>query len=217
MTIKSSKPFLNWAGGKCWLFESGQFSLPSFKGRYFEPFLGGGAVFFKTRPKNAVLSDSNKRLIELYTVIRDESEQFEELLRKHAQNHSKDYYELRARKLTKPVARAAQFLYLNRTCWNGLYRENLKGQFNVPKGKKQTVIFPNDDFQGWAHSLIDTRLECLDFEEAIDETKDDDFIFADPPYTVAPACDWIAFKPVRKKRGELPIRLGILVEVTCHP
>lgn len=185
MTTKPLKPFLKWAGGKRWLLQSGQFTLPDFMGRYFEPFLGGGAVFFKTQPKNAILSDSNKRLIELYSVIRDEPEEFEDLLRKHALCHSKDYYyELRKKKFRKPAARAAQFLYLNRTCWNGLYRENLKGQFNVPIGKKQTVIFEDDDFQVWSRSLTNTRLECLDFEDAIDEMDEGDFVFVDPPYTV---------------------------------
>lgn len=185
MTTQPLKPFLKWAGGKRWLFESGQFSMPSFKGRYFEPFLGGGAIFFETQPKNAILSDSNTRLIELYTVIRDELEEFKELLRKHARCHSKDYYyELRGKKLRKPTARAAQFLYLNRTSWNGLYRENLKGQFNVPIGTKQTVIFETDDFPGWSHALANTWLKCCDFEEAINRADEGDFVFVDPPYTV---------------------------------
>lgn len=185
MTMPPLKPFLKWAGGKRWLFSSGQFSLPNFKGRYYEPFLGGGAVFFETQPRNAILSDSNERLIELYIAIRDELEEFERLLRGHARYHSKDYYyELRGKKLRKPITRAAQFLYLNRTCWNGLYRENLKGQFNVPIGTKQTVIFETDNFLGWSRALADTRLQYCDFEKAIDEADEGDFIFVDPPYTV---------------------------------
>ena len=121
MTQTALKPFLRWAGGKRWLFESGQFSLPKFKGRYIEPFLGGGAVFFEACPKNALLSDTNGRLIELYTVIRDDPEEFERRLRQHAAAHSKDYYyKVRGECYHGPVARAAQFMYLNRTCWNGL-------------------------------------------------------------------------------------------------
>ncbi|WP_421871851.1 DNA adenine methylase [Nitratireductor rhodophyticola] len=185
MTQQALKPFLKWAGGKRWLFESGQFSLPNFTGRYIEPFLGGGAVFFENQPKNAVLSDSNRRLIELFTVIRDELEEFEELMRMHAKAHSKSYYyELRSKRLRKPSTRAAQFLYLNRTCWNGLYRENLKGQFNVPIGTKQTVIFETDDFLAWSRALQGTRLIHRDFENAIDEAEEGDFVFVDPPYTV---------------------------------
>ena len=185
MTRQVLKPFLKWAGGKRWLFESEQFSLPTFSGRYIEPFLGGGAVFFAHQPKKSVLSDANRRLIELFVVIRDDLEEFERLMRRHAKAHSKDYYyELRSKRLRKPTTRAAQFLYLNRTCWNGLYRENLKGQFNVPIGTKQTVIFETDDFPAWSKALRGARLECRDFEEAIDEAEEGDFIFVDPPYTV---------------------------------
>ncbi len=185
MTQTPLKPFLRWAGGKRWLFESGQFSLPSFKGRYIEPFLGGGAVFFELQPTNALLSDANGRLIELYTVVRDEWEKFEQLLRQHAVAHSKNYYyETRLKRFRSPVKRAAQFMYLNRVCWNGLYRENKKGQFNVPIGTKQTVIFPDDDFQAWSKALEGATLIQQDFEIAIDAARRGDFLFIDPPYTV---------------------------------
>jgi DNA adenine methylase len=179
------KPFLKWVGGKRWLFESNQFSLPSIKGRYFEPFLGGGAVFFENQPSNAVLSDANGRLIELYEVLRDSPDMLEKQLREHESEHSKGYYyEVRARKYRTPATRAAQFLYLNRTCFNGLYRENLSGQFNVPIGTKQTVIFASDNFGAWSKVLECVRLECRDFEASINEATKDDFIFVDPPYTV---------------------------------
>ncbi len=179
------KPFLKWAGGKRWLFESRQFTVPSFTGRYIEPFLGGGAVYFHTQPKHAVLSDSNFRLIELYKAIRDDLEEFETLFKSHAKAHTKEYYyKLRQKKLRKSTSRAAQFLYLNRTCWNGLYRENLRGEFNVPIGTKQKVIFENDDFLAWSLALQGTRLVHGDFESIIDESKEGDFVFADPPYTI---------------------------------
>ncbi|MBA1143294.1 DNA adenine methylase [Mesorhizobium neociceri] len=185
MTQQALKPFLKWAGGKRWLFESGQFSLPSFSGRYVEPFLGGGAVFFENQPKNAVLSDCNWRLIELFVVIRDNLNPFEALMQTHAEAHSTGYYyELRSKQLGTSITRAAQFLYLNRTCWNGLYRENLKGNFNVPIGTKQTVIFDADDFPAWSSALQGTHLKHRDFEEAIDEAEAGDFVFVDPPYTV---------------------------------
>lgn len=185
MKRKALNPFLKWAGGKRWLFEGGQFALPAFPGRYFEPFLGGGAVFFRERPEDAVLSDANRRLIELYRVVRDELEEFEALLRKHARLHSTHYYyEMRSRRLRRPATRAAQFLYLNRTCWNGLYRENLNGHFNVPIGTKQTVIFDTDDFIGWSKALQGARIVHQDFEVAIDEAEEGDLVFVDPPYTV---------------------------------
>jgi DNA adenine methylase len=185
MTRPSLKPFLKWAGGKRWLFESGQFSIPDFPGRYIEPFLGGGAVFFENRPRNAILSDANARLIELYVAVRDEPEDFERYLRQHAREHNRNYYyKLRAQKCRKPVTRAAQFIYLNRTCWNGLYRENLKGQFNVPIGTKQTVIFDTDDFGEWSRALRGTQIVNRDFEATINEAQNGDFVFVDPPYTV---------------------------------
>lgn len=178
-------PFLKWAGGKRWLFESGQFFPPELKGKYIEPFLGGGAAFFKIQPRDALLGDINARLIELYTVIRDELEEFERLLRQHATLHSKNhYYEVRSKHLRKPVTRAAQFLYLNRTCWNGLYRENKYGRFNVPIGTKQTVIFPNEDFKAWSKALKNATLVHQDFEATIDAAQEGDFLFVDPPYTV---------------------------------
>lgn len=179
------RPFLKWAGGKRWLFDSGQFSVPKISGRYIEPFLGGGASFFATQPKTAILGDANYRLIELYITIRDDHEKLERLLAKHASKHCKDYYyDMRAKKLRKPLTRAAQFLYLNRTCWNGLYRENRKGQFNVPIGTKQTVIFDTDDFSAWSRALSEVRLVSQDFEKTVDMAKQGDFVFVDPPYTV---------------------------------
>lgn len=179
------QPFLKWAGGKRWLFSSEQFDFPEFKGTYFEPFLGGGAVFLRAQPESAVLSDANGRLIELYQVIRDDVTSFVPILSSHAANHSKDYYySIRSSNFETPVERAAQFLYLNRTCWNGLYRENLKGQFNVPIGTKTTVVFPNDDFDGWSKALSGRKILHQDFEKTIDFAEEGDFIFVDPPYTV---------------------------------
>ncbi|KRA96637.1 DNA methyltransferase [Devosia sp. Root685] len=185
MSKEPLKPFLKWAGGKRWMFESGQFATPSFPGRYVEPFLGGGAVFFETGPERAVLSDSNERLIEVYVAIRDDLDRLVLLLQGHAAAHSKSYYyETRSRSFPDLAERAAQFLYLNRTCWNGLYRENLKGQFNVPIGTKQTVISTADNFIAWSAALQGAELATSDFEQTINRAGEGDFIFADPPYTV---------------------------------
>lgn len=179
------RPFLKWAGGKRWLFESKQFEIPEYIGCYREPFLGGGAVFFEHLPENAVLSDTNVRLIELYQVIKDFPDEFQACLSSHEKMHSSEYYyEVRSSQQKNPISRAAQFLYLNRTCWNGLYRENKKGQFNVPIGTKQTVIFPNDDFKGWSIALKNISILSCDFEAAIDDAGKGDFLFVDPPYTV---------------------------------
>ncbi|KZL21134.1 Modification methylase DpnIIA [Pseudovibrio axinellae] len=185
MSTKPLRPFLKWAGGKRWLFEKQLFSAPHYSGKYIEPFLGGGAVFFQLLPSFALLSDANGRLIELYTVIRDELLEFEAELKTHAALHCKDYYyAIRGKSFKKPVERAAQFMYLNRTCWNGLYRENQKGQFNVPIGTKLNVFLPSDNFTSWSKALSKTTLLHQDFELSIDTAMEGDFIFADPPYTV---------------------------------
>ena len=179
------KPFLKWAGGKRWLLASPYFATPRIQGRYIEPFLGGGAVFFGVLPSRAILSDVNPRLIELYVSVRDHVEEFESLLRHHAAAHSMEYYyEVRGKSFRKPVARAAQLLYLNRTCWNGLYRVNRRGQFNVPIGTKDTVVFETDDFGAWSASLRSAEIHARDFEVAIDQAVEGDYVFVDPPYTV---------------------------------
>lgn len=179
------KPFLKWAGGKRWLFESRKFSLPSYSGRYIEPFLGGGAAFFYSCPQESILSDSNRRLVELYQAIRETPERVTEHLKQHASAHSRDhYYLVRNTSYARKEERAAQFLYLNRACWNGLYRENLKGFFNVPIGTKQKILYEDDTFTEWSRSLRRSTIIYSDFEPVIDMSKEGDIIFVDPPYTV---------------------------------
>ncbi|MBZ0164817.1 MAG: Dam family site-specific DNA-(adenine-N6)-methyltransferase [Notoacmeibacter sp.] len=180
------KPFLKWAGGKRWLVERHEFTVPQYSGRYIEPFLGGGAVFFHLQPMQARLSDSNRRLIETYQAIRSHWRLVVDELERYQSRHCASYYyDERSREYDSPVQRAAQFIYLNRTCWNGLYRENLKGQFNVPIGTKTRVIFPDDDFERVAEILSRAHLSCSDFEEAISQATYGDFLFIDPPYTTA--------------------------------
>lgn len=180
------KPFLKWAGGKRWLVASDQFQPPKFEGRYIEPFLGGAAVYFHLRPASALLSDMNGRLIEVYQVVRDTPDLLRRSLRDLQNNHSRSfYYEERARKRTKPHTRAAQFLYLNRTCWNGLYRENQQGQFNVPIGTKSTIYDANENWKSISKLLSWAELTAGDFEQTVDKAEKGDFIFADPPYTTA--------------------------------
>jgi DNA adenine methylase len=152
--------------------------------RYLEPFLGGGAVFFSLRPSRAILSDSNERLTECYRELRDNPGALAKLMEGHQQRHSNDYYySTRGRTLRTPITRAAQFLYLNRTCWNGLYRVNRNGQFNVPKGTKTTVIFEDKSFSTYAATLKNAKIRCCDYEETIERANVGDFLFVDPPYT----------------------------------
>ena len=179
------KPFIKWAGGKRWLVNDPQFVLPEFEGRYIEPFLGGGAIFFHLAPKAAILSDINARLVETYSAIKTDWRNVVSALRKMQAMHSSTYYyEERDRVRRTPHTRAAQFLYLNRTCYNGLYRENLSGQFNVPIGTKSQVII-DDEFEGASNLLKTARLESCDFEHTLMEATKGDLVFLDPPYTTA--------------------------------
>lgn len=178
-------PFLKWAGGKRWLIAAHPHLFPTSYNSYFEPFLGSGAVFFHLQPDKAVLSDSNSNLINTYECIKNDWEQVYELLVHHQQCHNKAYYyEMRQMKPPTNIEKAAQFIYLNRTCWNGLYRVNLSGEFNVPIGTKQSVILKNDNFQKIAHLLSNAILLSGDFEECIESAQKGDFVFIDPPYTV---------------------------------
>ena len=182
----SRKPFLKWAGGKRWLADRSDFAIPEYSGRYIEPFLGGGAIFFSHLPKCSVLSDANARLIETYAAIRDHCEDVVELLRSHHDLHCAEYYYyLRAQTIDTVIGRAAQFVYLNRACWNGLYRVNRKGEFNVPIGSKDWILSDDDDFLAISAALANSELVAADFESSIDRAQSGDLIFADPPYTVA--------------------------------
>lgn len=178
-------PFLKWAGGKRWLAERHLEQFPEFSGKYIEPFLGGASVFFKLRPNIAVLSDANPRLIECYEQIRDNPTGIRNLLDLHQKAHSTDYYyRVRAEQYSAALERAAQFLYLNRTCWNGLYRVNKRGEFNVPVGTKSSVLLSTDDFEAISQLLKKAILKCSDFEPIIDGARPGDLIYIDPPYTV---------------------------------
>lgn len=179
------QPFLKWAGGKRWLVKNHPDIFPVEYNRYIEPFLGSAAVFFHLKPKQALLSDTNSELINTYISIRDNYAQVEALLNQYQKRHSKEfYYQMRSKRCRTPVTRAAKFLYLNRTCWNGLYRVNLKGQFNVPVGTKTNVILDSDNFEALSKQLQGIELLNQDFEKSIDMAEEGDFIFADPPYTV---------------------------------
>lgn len=176
-------PFLKWAGGKRWL--TGTLPVPVSFDRYVEPFLGGGAVFFALSPEKALLSDVNEELIELYRVVRDCPDKLRKLMQNHHRRHSKEYYyQVRSSTPKSRENRAARTLYLNRTCWNGLYRVNLKGQFNVPIGTKSLVIAADENFSEVARMLGSADLICCDFEETLDRCGKGDFVFVDPPYTV---------------------------------
>jgi DNA adenine methylase len=178
-------PFLKWPGGKRWLTESSRLPVPQNFKRYVEPFLGGGAVFFHLNPESAFLSDLNEELIQVYCSMRDSPLELRIALEAHQDAHSKDhYYQVRAKKPNSSVERAARMIYLNRTCWNGLYRVNMKGEFNVPIGTKSKIIFDEEDFYSLSKCLSRVDIRASDFEETIDNSEKGDFVFIDPPYTV---------------------------------
>lgn len=180
------KPFIKWAGGKRWILNDPNFTLPPFDGRYIEPFLGGGAVFFHLAPEAAILSDINVRLVETYQAIKSDWQKVISALEEMQENHSTDFFYLeRGRTRDLLHDRAAQFLYLNRTCFNGLYRENLRGQFNVPIGTKSSVLMADDDFAQASRILAGASLSACDFEETLSEARKGDLVFIDPPYTTA--------------------------------
>ncbi len=179
------KPFLKWAGGKRWFIANFQNLIPKNYNRYLEPFLGSGAVFFHIKPKEAILGDLNKDLIETYLSIRNNWKEVLRLLHLHQKRHSeKYYYELREAIPKRRSEKAARFIYLNKTCWNGLYRVNQKGKFNVPIGDRTKIVFEKIDLSNISKALKKTDLRTCDFEKVIGDAKRGDFLFVDPPYTV---------------------------------
>jgi DNA adenine methylase len=178
-------PFLKWAGGKRWLVDQHKDLINVKFDRFVEPFLGSGAVFFQLKPYKSILSDKNESLINTYIVMRDDWKNLLEHLEHHQKCHSKEYYyKTRGKTYDSKVERAAQFIYLNRTCWNGLYRVNLKGKFNVPIGTKNNVLLESDNFEEISNLLKNAKISSSDFEEILDQTSSGDFVFVDPPYTV---------------------------------
>ena len=178
-------PFLKWAGGKRWFTLRYRDMVPDSYERYLEPCLGSGAMYFALRPENAILSDVNYDLINCFQAIRDTPHAVAEKLQEHHVRHSKNYYyQVRASKPNDSVERAAWLIYLNRTCWNGLYRVNKRNEFNVPIGSKTNVVLPTDDFVGISRLLSRANICCQDFEVSLDSAGSGDFVFVDPPYSV---------------------------------
>jgi DNA adenine methylase len=179
------KPFLKWAGGKRWLVRGHGGLLLAKTKRLIEPFVGSGAVFFHLEPDAALLSDANRELTEAYVSVRDAPEEVRIALLSHqAQHSSEHYYATRASTPASPVERAARLIYLNRTCFNALYRVNLRGEFNVPKGSKDTVLFPDDDFERWSKLLKNADVRAQDFADTVALAGAGDLLYVDPPYTV---------------------------------
>lgn len=178
------RPFLRWAGSKRSLLVQFVDLLPPTYVRYIEPFLGGGSLFFALRPRRALLSDSCVELIDTYRAVRDRAS----AVQKHLDGWTPDrdfFYAIRGNRSSERYRRAAEFIYLNKTCWNGLYRVNADGQFNVPYGapKGKTIAEPAN-MQACSRLLRqpDIELAVADFRVALAQAGPGDLVFLDPPY-----------------------------------
>lgn len=181
-------PIVKWVGGKRQLMFELIKNMPKSYNRYFEPFIGGGALFFELQPEQAYISDMNEELINLYSVVRDNVYELIKDLSKH--EVSKEYFlEIRNIDRTEQytelsdVERASRFIYLNRTCFNGMYRVNSQGQFNVPFGHyKNPRIIDENNLLNCSELLKKTEIKCADFSEILTKVKKGDLVYFDPPY-----------------------------------
>ncbi|EKQ67380.1 DNA adenine methylase Dam [Leptolyngbyaceae cyanobacterium JSC-12] len=179
------RPFLKWAGGKSQLIPQYIPYFPKNYSTYYEPFLGGGAIFFHLQPRRALLMDINSELVNVYQCVRDRVDELIEFLKHHRNCHCSDYYyQMRACIPASAVERAARLIYLNKTCFNGLYRENSKGQFNVPIGRyKNPGIFDPDLLYAASRSLQTSEVVIAPFEAVLEYARShQDFVYFDPPY-----------------------------------
>ena len=183
------RPFLKWAGGKSRMLPHILERIPSTFGRYFEPFLGGGAVFFELKKqkrfKKAFLGDANQDLVNTYVTIRDSLDDLiAELSNERYTYNKKSYLSIRENSgSSDSIIRAAEFIYLNKTCFNGLYRVNKEGKFNVPFGSyKDPVILDQDNLRAVSKALRGVRINHDDFDWILKEPKPGDVVYFDPPY-----------------------------------
>ena len=184
------KPILKWAGGKTALLDEIRKRMPDDYGTYFEPFVGGGAVFFNVSSGNSVINDINQELINCYIQVRDHLDELFVILDDLQMQHSEEkYYELRSEFNLRKASRklelydAALMIYLNRAGFNGMYRENSAGNFNIPSAKKKNVIlYDEENFREVSAKLRNARILNVDFEIAVEEAKEGDFVYFDSPY-----------------------------------
>ena len=189
------KPFVKWAGGKRQVINELKKYVPNEFNTYYEPFIGGGALLFELSPKRAVINDSNKELMNVYEVLCDDKKfnKMCRVLNDYEVNHSEEfYYEIRNKDREKQkfsrladYTRAARTIYLNKACFNGLYRVNSKNEFNVPFGKKEKVnTYDGGNLITVSNYLTmnDIKILSVDFEEAVRDAKKGDFVYFDPPY-----------------------------------
>jgi len=201
------RPFLRWAGGKTRLLRHLLPYAPSRFEGYFEPFVGGGAVFFAVGRRAGgpiALSDLNDELINIWCVVRDQPSVFlDSLAAYEAKNDEESYYGVReAEAPSEPVLRAARFAYLNQTAWNGLWRVNRWGRFNVPWGNRPFRGYAPDEVLRVSEALEGVEIRLADFREMLDRPSRGDFVYLDPPYL--PVSDTSKFSGYTEKRFRVP-------------
>lgn len=206
-------PLVKWVGGKRQLLPTILKFIPQTFGRYFEPFVGGGALFFELSLPKTYISDKNEELINLYKVVRDFPSELISSLKKH--ENSKDYF-LKIRGLDRSssylsiseIERASRFIYLNRTCFNGMYRVNSSGFFNVPFGNyKNPRIVDAENIFNASYLLKETDIRCADFSEVLRHVKSGDFVYFDPPYV--PLNETSAFTYYTKNGFDLNLQIKL--------
>ncbi|HEY0980201.1 MAG TPA: DNA adenine methylase [Candidatus Paceibacterota bacterium] len=188
------KPFLKWVGGKGQLLEQFENIYPKKFNTYYEPFIGGGAVFFSINPKKGVINDINQTLVNTYKNIKNQPEKLIRSLKKiekdfiaKNEDDRKEYYYLIRDKYNRLSSedfnRSVYFLFLNKTAFNGVYRENSKGGFNVPIGSyKNPKIVDEENILAISNTLKNTKITCSSFVDAVKNAKSGDFVYFDPPY-----------------------------------
>ena len=219
----SIRPLLKWAGGKTQLLGNILPKIPKKYGRFIEPFFGGGAVFFAVQPKNGIIADSNPELVNLYRSVATDVNGVITQLRSY-ENTEEVFYTIRSLDRTKlsNIEAAARTIFLNRTCFNGLYRVNKSGQFNVPFGRyKNPKIIDEDALRDASLLLSRTTIICGDYKTVLKENaQTGDFIFLDPPYL--PVSEYADFKRYTKEQFyeedhvELAAEVKRLHELGCH-
>jgi len=177
------QPFLKWPGGKRWLADQIMRYFPTAFRQYCEPFLGGGAIFFRLRPQSGVLVDKNEELIHAYLEVKEDVEGVIARLQELAIS-KEEFYCMRASRPISSTEKAVRLIYLNKTAFNGMYRVNRQGEFNVPFGcKPRTLVCDAQALRAASKALQGVKLLHADFEGVMEEARKGDLIYADPPYT----------------------------------
>lgn len=220
---RRARPILKWAGGKTQLLAELRARVPHRYGRYIEPFVGGGALFFELEPSKAIIADSNPELVNLYRALQTDHDRVVSYLADF-ENTDSFFYRLRRLRFEKlePAFAAARTIFLNRTCYNGLYRVNRRGEFNVPFGRYKNPSFCQPDaIRAAARALADVQILLGDYKDILrDHARADDFVFLDPPYL--PVSEFADFKRYTKEQfyeddqRELAQEVKRLQNLGCH-